>query len=258
MNVATLSSVLSAATVENFKATGWAGIPEFFSAAEIDRISAWTDELEHRPEVVGEHWVYRQPSLLDPTRKVIQRIENFCPFHAGFDDLARRSRLTAAVGQLLGGPALLFKEKINLKEPGGEGFKLHQDQQAGWGRYAPLFITVMICIDPATPENGCLKMASAPGRLDRLIGEEWKPIDEEEAGLAMHSLPMAPGDIAFFDSFIPHSSEENLSANRRRAVFFTYNNACHGDVRQQYHDDKRANCPPDVERAPGSEYEFRV
>lgn len=251
-------SPLSQAAVTHFDQTGWTVVPGFFSAAEVAEMAAWTDELEHRPEKVGEHWMYRQPSLLDPGRKVIQRIENFCPHHKDFDTFSRRSRLSAAVGQLFGGEAVLFKEKINFKEPGGEGFKLHQDQQAGWGRYAPLFITVMVCIDPSTLENGCLELATGTGRLDKLIGEEWKPIDEQEAGLAMLSVPMAPGDVALFDSFAPHSSKDNLSSGRRRALFITYNDARHGDVRQAYHDDKRANCPPDVEREPGAEYQFRV
>jgi len=249
---------LTAEAVDHFAGTGWVFLPGFFSAEEVAELSEWTNELEHRPEVVGEHWLYRQPSLLDPSRKVIQRIENFCPHHQGFDGFSRRSRLSRAAGQLLGGEALLFKEKINFKEPGGEGFKLHQDQQAGWGRYAPLFVTAMVCIDPSTLENGCLELATGTGRIDRLIGEEWKPIDEAEAGLSMVSLPMAPGDIALFDSFAPHSSKDNLSSGRRRALFITYNDARHGDVRQHYHDDKRANCPPDVERQPGAEYQFRV
>ena len=39
----------------------------------------------------------------------------------------------AHVGELFGEPAVLFKEKINFKMPGGAGFKAHQDQQAGRG-----------------------------------------------------------------------------------------------------------------------------
>lgn len=250
---------LSPEALAHFDATGWVPVPGFFSADEVAEISAWTNELLERREVVGEHWVYRQPSLLDPSRKVVQRIENFCPFHAGFDGLTRSSRLSQAMEQILGGPISLFKEKINYKEPGGEGFLLHQDQQAGWSRYAPAFVTVMICIDPATEENGCLEMAEGLPRLDHLIAEEWRPINAEEAsGFTMRAVPTKPGDIAFFDSYIPHSSQDNLSQQHRRLAFFTYNSARFGDVREPYHRDKRAACPPDVEREAGDEYKFRV
>jgi ectoine hydroxylase-related dioxygenase (phytanoyl-CoA dioxygenase family) len=257
-NSARLRGPLSTEQVEAFDKSGWTSIPDFYSPEEIAAVSDWTDELQNRPEVVGGHWVYRQPSLLEPGKQVIQRIENFCPFHAEYDELANRSRLSAAVAQLLGEPAHLFKEKINFKEPGGAGFKLHQDQQAGWGRYAPLFVTVMVCIDPSTLENGCLELAADLPRQTGLIGEEWRPLDEQGTNLAMVKLPMKPGDAIFFDSFAPHSSEDNLSSSRRRALFFTYNGARHGDVRQRYHDDKRASFPPDVERAQGAEYQFRV
>jgi ectoine hydroxylase-related dioxygenase (phytanoyl-CoA dioxygenase family) len=257
-NASRLRGPLSVDQVASFDKSGWTVAEGLFSAADIQAISDWTDELEARTEVVGGHWMYRQPSLLDPSKKVIQRIENFCPTHADYAALANSSRLSEAMTQLLGEPSRLFKEKINFKEPGGAGFKLHQDQQAGWGRYAPLFVTAMVCIDPSTVENGCLELAADLPRVTRLIGEEWRPLDEQETGLTMIKLPMKPGDAIFFDSFAPHSSQDNLSSSRRRALFFTYNGASHGDVRQLYHDDKRAACPPDIERAPGAEYNFRV
>ena len=57
------------------------------------------------------------------------RIENFCPFHEGFDRLIRDGALTRWIGALMGGPVALFKDKINFKMPGGPCFKAHQDQQ---------------------------------------------------------------------------------------------------------------------------------
>lgn len=250
---------LPAGLVDVFDATGCAVAPGFFVIEDVARMSAWIDDLLQRPERPGAHWVYRQPSLLDPTSKVVQRIENFCPHHAGFDDLVRRSSLTRAIEQLLGGPALLFKEKINFKEPGGAGFELHQDQQAGWSRYAPLFATAMVCIDPATVENGCLEVADGCKRLDRLIAEEWRPIEAAEmGGISLRALPTQPGDVVFFDSYFPHASKDNLTGERRRMLFITYNLAEYGDVRDRYHRDKRASYPPDIEREEGTEYRFRV
>jgi len=245
--------------LNHYDATGWTLVPNFFSEQEVAAISAMTDELLARPEVPGAHWVYRQPSLLDPARKVVQRIENFCPTHAGFDKLIRNSRLTRAVEQILRGAASLFKEKINFKEPGGAGFELHQDQQAGWSRYAPAFVTALVCVDPATIDNGCLEVADVEWRLDRLIAPEWRPINEPEAAeFAMRAVPTEPGDVIFFDSFLPHASKANLTAERRRLLFLTYNSAAFGDVRDRYHSDKRASFPPDIERVAGAEYQFRV
>ena len=242
----------------HYERTGWLAARGFFSATEAAEISSWTDELVAAPEVPGRHMLYREKSLLSDQARVIQRIENFCPFHEGFDRLVRDGRLKAAAAQLMGGPVVLFKEKINFKMPGGAGFEPHQDQQAGWSVYARLFLTALVCIDQATVENGCLLMADAP-RFAGLIGDEWHPLTPGQmAGFALTPVPTEPGDVLFFDSYVPHASEPNLTEQARRILYLTYNRAAEGDHRGRYFAEKRANFPPDVEREPGREYRFRV
>jgi ectoine hydroxylase-related dioxygenase (phytanoyl-CoA dioxygenase family) len=139
--------------------------------------------------------------------------------------------------------------------PGGAGFKAHQDQQAGWGRYAPIFVTAMVSIDPATLDNGCLEIA--PGRhREGLLGEEWKPL--EESGLDLQAVPTGPGDVLFFDSYAPHASKPNFTDQPRRILYLTHNLASDGDHRAQYYAEKHAAFPPDIERDAGKTYVFRV
>lgn len=234
---------------------GYLVVRDFFGAEQISDILRWTRELEMAPEMRGRHWVYHEDSLTEPGRRLIQRIENFCPFHAGFDHLIRDGALCRWSGALMGGEVVLFKEKINFKMPGGPGFKAHQDQQAGWTRYAPLFVTVLVTIDPATLENGCLEIM--PGRhREGLIGEEWNSLDETD--LALQPIPTAPGDAIFFDSFVPHASKANFTDTPRRLLYLTYNLASVGDHRAQYYAEKHASFPPDVERDGGKSYVFRV
>ncbi len=149
----------------------------------------------------------------------------------------------------------LFKDKINFKLPGGSGFKAHQDQQAGWSVYAPLFLTAMLSIDESTVENGCLEIAAGRHK-EGLIGEEWRPLDPE--GLTFELVPTMPGDVIFFDSFVPHASAPNRTEAPRRILYVTYALAAHGDRRARYFADKRRDFPPDVEREPGRSYTFRV
>ena len=75
----------------------------------------------------------------------------------------RRGRLAEAIDQLIGAPACLFKEKINFKMPGGAGFEAHQDQQAGWSRYANMFVTALVTIDRATIKMVASKWATVRG-----------------------------------------------------------------------------------------------
>jgi 2-aminoethylphosphonate dioxygenase len=234
---------------------GYLVVPGFFGARETAALQRWTTALEAAPEQIGRHWVYHEDSLTEPGRRVIQRIENFCPFHAGFDALVQNGALSRWTAALMGGPVVLFKDKINFKMPGGPGFKAHQDQQAGWGRYAPIFVTAMVSIDPTTLANGCLEMV--PGRhREGLIGEEWNPLDENE--LALQPVPTEPGDVVFFDSFAPHASKPNFTDKARRVLYLTYNVATDGDHRHRYYAEKHAAFPPDIEREAGKTYVFRV
>ena len=258
MIVSLADTILRRDQVECFETTGWAAAPGFFNAAETARLRQYVRELGEMPERSGAQMLYRENSLLDRGSRVLQRVEDFCPHHAGLDALIRKGRLARAVEELLGEEAVLFKDKINYKESGGGAFEPHQDQQAGWSRYAPLFVTALVSIDLATEENGCLEIANTP-RLTRLIGKEWQPLTPEELrGLEFTSLPTEPGDVVFFDSFVVHRSQANLTAHGRRVLYVTYNRAADGDHRQQYYLDKRASFPPDIDRQPGVTYKYRV
>jgi hypothetical protein len=252
------SGPLSADDLAQYARTGWVARRRFFSPEETAEISQWTDQLVDMPEVAGRHMVYYEDSLAAPGKRVMQRIENFCPYHPGFDGLVRSGRLFAAVEQLLHAPAVLFKEKINFKKAGGDGFEPHQDQQAGWSSYAPLFLTALVSIDRATPQNGCLELPNAP-RVSGMIGEEWSPLTPEQiAGQQLAPVPCQPGDVLFFDSNVPHASKANLTDSQRRILYLTYNRMDAGDHRSRYYAEKRAHFPPDVERTPGKVYKFKV
>jgi ectoine hydroxylase-related dioxygenase (phytanoyl-CoA dioxygenase family) len=67
-----------------------------------------------------------------------------------------------------------------------------------------------------------------------------------------------PGDVVFFDSYTPHASGPNLTSERRRVLYITYNRLSAGDHRVRYYEDKRKSFPPDIERDPTKTYTFRV
>ena len=241
--------------LEDLSRDGYRVVRDFFDKDSLAQLLKWTVELETAPEASGRHWVYREDSLTTPVRRVIQRIENFCPYHAGFDRLVRHSALARWCGGLLGGPVVLFKDKINFKMAGAPGFKAHQDQQAGWNTYAPSFLTAMVTLDAATLENGCLEIAAGRHR-EGLIGRQWVPLEEQ--GLELKPVPTNPGDVIFFDSFVPHASKANMTEFPRRILYLTYNLAGYGDQRARYFADKHASFPPDIDRDQEKTYVFRV
>ncbi len=237
---------------------GFLVVPGLFDRDPIARVRRWTEELAAWPEVPGRHMVYHESSLIEPGKRLIQRIENFYPYHGAFRALIDSPALHGRVETLLGEPAVLFKDKINFKLPGGDGFKPHQDQQAGWWNYAGLFITALVAIDASTEENGCLEIAAGQHRRG-LVGRAWEPLSPEEmAGMAFRAYPAAPGDAIFFDSFVPHRSGPNRTESPRRALYITWNRSSDGDQRARYYADKRKSFPPDIEREAGKDYQFRV
>jgi hypothetical protein len=255
---ATAGGPLAHDQLATFACDGVVAIRGLFDEPAMVEIERWTEELASAPEIPGRHWVYREQSLLDPEARVLQRIENFFPYHGGFRRLMSEGPLVDATAQLFGNEPVLFKDKINFKMPGGDGFKPHQDQQAGWSVYAPYFITALISIDDATVENGCLEVV--PGRhKERMIGAEWRPLEEAELPRSQYRpLPTRRGDVVFFDSYAPHASGPNLTAAPRRVLYITWNRAADGDHRLRYYADKHKNYPPDVERESGKTYVFRV
>ena len=239
----------------DFENDGYLIVRGAFGPSDIKLLRTWSEELVARPEEPGKHWVYHEKSKLDESVDLINRIENISPFHSGFAELSEV--LKAPSAQLLGEDAVLFKEKINFKMPGGEGFKPHQDSQAGWDDYADYFISVMVTIDEATIENGCLQLVA--GHHHRGLFRMWEPLNESDMeGMRFVPQPTKPGDLVFFDCYTPHASDANMSNKIRRLYFATYNRRSAGDHKAQYYADKRRSFPPDIERIPGKEYVFRV
>jgi len=247
--------MLTRQQMDDFNREGYVIVRGLYNGAELKDIVWWTEEVTAWPEVPGKYMMYFEQSQIDPSRRLLSRMEDIEPFHAGFSRLFKGEKMQGCVSELFGEEAVLFKDKINFKMPGGDGFKAHQDVQAGWDRYAGLHITALVSIDSSTLENGCLEVA--PGYHQRgFLGESWKPLEED--ALTYIPLPTEPGDAVFFDSFIPHRSEPNKTGAARRVLYVTYNRLSDGDHRRQYYNDKRKSYPPDCERIAGREYVFRV
>lgn len=249
--------MLSQEQVDQFHRDGFLVVRGLYNAEEMQEISRWTNEVASSPEKPGHYMMYFESSKQDDSR-IISRIEDFVSFHEGFAELITRRRMQQAVSDLFGEPAVLFKDKINFKLPGGDGFKEHQDVQAGWDDYGKLHITAMIAIDETNAENGSVEMI--PGMHKQgLLGKMWAPLtDEDTASATYEPVHCQPGDAVFFDSYAPHRSLPNTTDKSRRVLYITFNGASDGDQRAKYYADKRKNYPPDIERDPDKNYAFKV
>jgi hypothetical protein len=249
--------ILSDQQIEQFHRDGFLLVRGMYSSDEVQAISDWTEEVAGFPEVPGKYMMYFEESQADGSR-ILCRIENFVPYHEGFSKLITARRMRLAVSELFGEEAVLFKDKINFKMPGGDGFREHQDVQAGWDEFADLHITAMIAVDETNEANGSLEMIAGMHRQG-VLGSMWAPLTDDDTDhveyTAVHCLP---GDAVFFDSYAPHRSHPNRTDQARRVLYITYNKLSEGDSRDQYYRDKRQNYPPDIERDPDKDYSFKV
>jgi hypothetical protein len=151
--------------------------------------------------------------------------------------LALDPRLLDLLAGLYGEPACLFKDKLIFKPPRVKGYGLHQDWIA-WPGFPRSFLTVLVPLDPARPDNGCTVVYRGYHHNGSLSDEDGN-YHELPAGLVEESravpLELDPGDVAVFGGFTPHGSEPNRSEGWRRQLYLSYNKLSEGGEQRARH-----------------------
>ncbi|KAL7575574.1 hypothetical protein ACA910_020148 [Epithemia clementina (nom. ined.)] len=230
-------------------------IPDWFMRRITDEL-VWTgDEKLYQSKKTYERVqaVQRGGEYL-VEKRVLTRLEDFVNNHPEWKAL--RDYIGEILSCLLDEPMVLFKEKLNLKPPGGSGFAPHIDTpslRVALGEHGPqTFVTVMVSIDPMTAKNGCLRLCrgswgpdhhccvlipptengnpDADGRVGAI------PLDVANQELQFEDVECPRGGfITAFGGWTPHRSAANASPFPRRAVFLTYNPASEGDFHDAYY-----------------------
>jgi putative nucleotidyltransferase with HDIG domain len=246
------STQLTGSQIAEFKRSGYLVIPQAFDASFT---ALWLNELQAMIASQGpQRWMtYFEAS---GTGQQCCRVEHFLEDAPRLQEVLAGNKMMGWVAQCLEAPGILFKEKINLKLAGGQGFAAHQDAPAFDLFGQSQHVTVMVSLEAGNERNGCLEVAQVehceeilPMNADRTLTD---PVIES---LTWQSIETAPGDIVIFSSFLPHRSGVNQSLQSRRAVYATYALASEGDHRAEYFRQKRALFPPDAEREAGRAYD---
>jgi ectoine hydroxylase-related dioxygenase (phytanoyl-CoA dioxygenase family) len=88
---------------------------------------------------------------------------------------------------------LLFKDKINYKGPNGNGFSAHLDAPAYDHIGKIEHITANICVDAATPENGCLEVVPGSHKMEPKFIQGGRIHPDWEMSQEWLSIPLQPG-----------------------------------------------------------------
>jgi ectoine hydroxylase-related dioxygenase (phytanoyl-CoA dioxygenase family) len=222
-------------SVEEYRLHGWLVVPQALGADQLAELDRAVDELETWAASDGPGLHHFEQT---DAGAVIARSEDFVDHSRALRSLICDGIVVEVLTELFGEDPVLFKEKINYKHPGGGGFAPHQDAPAY--RFVDHHISCMVPLDPATEASGCLWVA--PGHERGVLATDDRGrIDEATATmLEWRPVPLAPGDLLFFDSYTPHFSDTNRTDRPRRAAYLTYNAASRGDHRARYYADKRA------------------
>jgi ectoine hydroxylase-related dioxygenase (phytanoyl-CoA dioxygenase family) len=218
-----------------FSEHGWLVLREAVDPVELGRIEAGVGKVAAWAANGGPGLHHFEQT---DTGAVLARSEDFVSHDESLRRFICDGLISAVLADLFGEPAVLFKEKINYKHPGGGGFAPHQDATAY--RFVDHHISCMAPLDPATVASGCLYVA--PGFTRGQLPTDERGRIEETSAAALDWAPvlLEPGDLLFFDSYTPHYSETNTTSRSRRAAYLTYNAASRGDFRAQYYADKSA------------------
>jgi ectoine hydroxylase-related dioxygenase (phytanoyl-CoA dioxygenase family) len=216
--------------IADFHRDGYVIARQFFSSAETDKLYA----VAVGDDALNQH-AY---GVVDQTGKQSKLALWFTPGDDVYGLLTRSERMVDSVAKLLDSdaPVCHFHSKLMMKEPRvGGAWEWHQDY-GYWYKNQFLFpdqmVSVMVALNRATVENGCLQVIKGSHKLGRVehgfageqVGASQVMVDNcLKMGLELVYVELEPGDTLFFHSNILHRSEANLSDQPRWAFISAYN-----------------------------------
>lgn len=159
---------------------------------------------------------------------------------------ARCERMVRSAEKLLDGEVYHYHSKMIMKDPKvGGAWTWHQDYGYWYqnGVLTPQLTSVMVAVDGASKENGCLQVIAGShhcGRLDHILTGDQAGADRERVEEILRRMPlvyveMEPGDAVFFHSNLLHRSDQNRSEHPRWAMICCYNAARNDPYKDSHH-----------------------
>jgi hypothetical protein len=229
---------------QQYEEQGYLVVPRLFSPGEMREVAAEAEGLLRRTELIhADNLRCRWQNHAVTGECLFETFDPVIDISPVCARVARDPRLVVAVAALYGTGAHLFKDKLIFKPPGARGYDLHQDFIA-WPNFPRSFLTAVVAIDPAGPDNGCTEVFPGCHRRGCLSPEDgdYHPLPPESvAGCPGVMLELEPGDVALFGCFTPHRSAPNQSDRWRRLLYLSYNAAPDGgDQRERHYEEFHA------------------
>ena len=170
--------------------------------------------------------------------EAVRKITDFTSCDARLHDLATDAALLDVVERIVGGRPKMIQEMALLKMPGGREKPWHQDRAYFHVAMDETVVGAWIALDEATIANGCMRVlagANTAGPVVHFIVRDWQICDRDilEHDVRPIAVPLRPGGILFFDSYLPHGTPVNHTDQMRRALQFHYTADRAGEITQE-------------------------
>jgi len=209
-----------------------------FARSQLETVTVEMERFATSPKARASNLRCRfQPAVggLPPILDAVDPVIDVVPSARA---LAKDATLLDILAPLVGDWPALFKDKAHFRRPGVKGYPVHQDY-ISWPGFPATFTTVLVALDAAPAEAGCLEIYAGQHRRGYL-----SPRDGDFHDLSPAAFPEASrrrvelqiGDVAIFGAFLPHGSQTNRSAHSRRQLYFSYNARFDGgDLRDSHY-----------------------
>lgn len=240
------STSLTPDQVALYNRDGFIVLDPVFDELELDNLRRAADELlaqsgpvhpdNPRLDIEAEHM---------DGEMVVRKIEPVIDVALALKDLVYDPRMTSPAAQLFGEDVILFEDKLNYKPPFvGSPYPLHQDY-AYWQEYTDRLITVVLLLDEATEENGCLRFVPGSHQQGLIPRADDHPriiqAEIEDSTIAVDA-PGPAGSLVVFSCYTAHHSFPNRTDTGRRAILYTYNPVSDGDTYSIYKGQHTQRC----------------
>jgi len=208
------NSGLSQAEIDRFREDGFIVVNDIFPESEIETLRQACTAPEDRKWETADRAIH--------SLSITQR-------HPAFLALASDPRIVQRLTPLIGPDIQLQHSKLAAQavQKGKGGFGWHQDF-AYFPHTNTDLVAVMVMLDDATPDNGCMRMVRGSrhlGLLDHKYHEGLFTCREPiwETG-PEHVVPISPraGGISIHHCLTLHGSGPNLSGRPRRGIVYQY------------------------------------
>ena len=210
---------LTTGQIEEFQENGFLVVDDVFPMEKVDELRRATESDALKEQLKQRGHATKAVHLLEITT-----------LDSIFMDLARDPRILNRLVPLIGPDIQLQHSKLATKPPTkGKGtFAWHQDL-AFFPHTNSSVLAVMIMLDDATPENGCMQMVKGSHKLgylnhsvDGLFTAECQESHYWEDESKVAQIIPKTGGISIHHGLTLHGSPANLSGKPRRGIVFEY------------------------------------